>query len=131
MCAFNFCVSTLNVIASFRIRKPPKFLSTLDGSVSPICILKGLSSPLEVWLFAYASSSISASGISTSRCCVDVHRPRSSIMGSNLVPPPYRIFSAKVSIDLPFLRYRYSIYDLQSMHCCSYSVHYRSYLNML
>ena len=98
--AFNFSVSTLNVIASFLTKKPLKFLSILPGSMSPACSLYGLSWSYGICLLASAKTSITASDNTTSPFGPSsaTHLPRSSIIGSNLGSPPYRTFAAKVSI---------------------------------
>ena len=100
MRATNFSELTLNEIASFLTRNPLEFLSTLDGSTSPIFRLNGLNPSLPMWSLASAIIPVTASVMSESFCCASptIQPPRSSYIGSNLVPPPFRTLSANVSM---------------------------------
>lgn len=79
--------SALNEMASFLTRKPLKLLSRFGGSTYAIFFLNGLSSSSLIYILA---STITASVISVSRFCTlpAIHPPFSSIIGSNLGPPP-------------------------------------------
>ena len=100
--AFNISVSTLNVIASFLTKNPPKFLSKLPGGISPACYLNGLSWSPGICLLASTRTSMTASNITVSPFgpCPATHPPLSSNIGSNLGSPPYHTFAAKVYILL-------------------------------